>query len=128
MFSLYLTRITLGVLVFLSIKYFKRTILKVMKCRTTAESFTLLYLVQFHTVFYSSRPLPNTFALVLTNLAYAFWMQRKWHWTIMYLAIASIIFRCDIAVFAFSLIIVDLVRFKIPLVKCFVWGAITSVI
>lgn len=91
--SLYLTRITLGAIVFFSIKFFKMTILKVLKCRITAESFSILFLVQFHPLFYSSRPLPNTFALALTNIAYAYWMQRKWHLAITFLAISSIIFR-----------------------------------
>jgi len=80
--SLYLTRIILGISVFLSIKYMKNTILKVLKSPTTAEGFSMLFIVQFHPLFYSSRPLPNTFALVLTNIAYAFWLQRKWQYTI----------------------------------------------
>ena len=126
--SLYLTRITLGVVVFLSIKYLKVTILKTMKWRITAESFSILFLVQFHPLFYSSRPLPNTFALALTNIAYACWMRRNWHLTITFLAVSSIIFRCDIVVFAFSLIIIDLFRFRIPLIKWFIWGSITSLI
>mmetsp|Transcript_16931 Transcript_16931/g.18903 ORF Transcript_16931/g.18903 Transcript_16931/m.18903 type:complete len:135 (+) Transcript_16931:285-689(+) len=91
--SLYLTRIVLGTLVFLSMRFVKVTIAKVLKSTTIAESFSILYLVQFHPLFYSSRPLPNTFALVLTNLAYAYWMRRQWQYTISLLAVATIIFR-----------------------------------
>ena len=88
-----MTRIVLGLLVFLSIRYVKCTIVKAIKSNSIAECFTMIYIVQFHTLFYASRPLPNTFALVITNLAYAYWMQRKWEYTISLLAIASIIFR-----------------------------------
>jgi len=91
--SLYVTRIVLGLLVFFSTKYVKSTISRVLKSQAIAESFSMLYIVQFHTLFYSSRPLPNIFALVITNIAYAYWMQRKWGCTISLLAIASIIFR-----------------------------------
>lgn len=115
--SLYLTRIVLGLLGFLSLRYVKVTIERVLKSKTISECFSILFIIQFHPLFYISRPLPNTFAWALTNLAYAFWMQRRWEWTISLLAVASIIFRCDIVVFAFALIAVDLVRLKLPFFK-----------
>lgn len=30
---------------------------------------------QFHLLFYASRPLPNTFAAVFVNIAFAYWLQ-----------------------------------------------------
>lgn len=130
--SLYLTRIMIGTFVFISIRFVKVSILKVMESKSqahsVAESFSMLYLVQFHPLFYSSRPLPNTFALVLTNFAYGYWMQRKWGYTISLLAVATIIFRCDIILFAFGLIVVDLVQLKLPIMKLFIYGSLTSVI
>jgi alpha-1,6-mannosyltransferase len=82
--SLYITRIILGICVFFSIKYVKNTLKTNSQIfgKDTSECFSILFLVQFHYLFYSSRPLPNTFALCIANYAYAFWLKRKWHLTI----------------------------------------------
>ena len=41
------------------------------------NAFVLLTCVQFHLLFYSSRPLPNTFALPLVCWAVAEWMSKR---------------------------------------------------
>lgn len=121
-------RIILGMMVFFSIKYMKLTIRRVLNCETTARWFSLLFLTQFTYLFDGSRPYYNTFAMILTNFAYCFWMQKKWHLTISFLAVSCIIFRWDTTVFAFAIIVIDLIRWRIPLVKWFIWGAIITIL
>ena len=72
--------------------------------------FTLMFMVQFHLIFYISRPLPNTFALIVCNYAFANWLRNNWPWTIFWLACGAIIFRCEIVVLAFSLVICDIIK------------------
>ena len=121
-------RIILGMMVLCSLKYMKLTIIRVLNCETTAKWFSLLFLTQFTYLFDGSRPYYNTFAMILINIAYCFWMQKKWHLTISYLAVSSIIFRWDTTVFAFAIIVIDLIRWRIPLVKWFIWGTISTIL
>jgi len=54
-------------------------------------AFLLVTAIQFHLPFYSSRTLPNIFALALANLAHAEWLAgRRPHRTILYLAFAVV--------------------------------------
>ena len=43
--------------------------------QTVGDVFILLSAAQFHLPFYASRMLPNTFAMILTNVAMAAWIQ-----------------------------------------------------
>ena len=53
----------------------------------------LLSLSQFHLMFYLSRPLPNTMALIPTLVSLAFWLRSHSHWFIFTAAAAILIFR-----------------------------------
>ena len=58
-----------------------------------ACSLLLITATQFHLPFYMSRPLPNTFALILTLNAYADWLQlrtRRLVWTLAFAAVSSL--------------------------------------
>ncbi|VAH34885.1 unnamed protein product [Triticum turgidum subsp. durum] len=57
--------------------------------------FVLLTAIQFHALFYSTRPLPNILALALVNLAYSFWFKGNYLCTLQALIIAAVVFRCD---------------------------------
>lgn len=41
-------------------------------------AFLVLCIVQFHTVYYASRPLPNVFATILTTTGLAFWLREDY--------------------------------------------------
>lgn len=73
-------------------------------------SFLLVCLPQFHLNFYASRPLPNTYALILTNFAISFWYLGMWNNAIRVLAVVVCVLRCDIIVFAVALVLYDLCR------------------
>uniref|UniRef100_A0A7N1A589 Mannosyltransferase n=1 Tax=Kalanchoe fedtschenkoi TaxID=63787 RepID=A0A7N1A589_KALFE len=61
------------------------------------EAFLVLFsALQFHMMFYCSRPLPNILAFSLVNLAYGYWLKGKPYAALSYLIFATIIFRCDI--------------------------------
>lgn len=72
--NLYLCRGVLGVLVWYSFVHIRKSI--TMKYGTrVAFFFSLLLSLQFHIPFYSSRSLPNTFALILANHSFAYWLK-----------------------------------------------------
>lgn len=78
LYSQYLCRIILGLLMWLSTIQF----VNVVESRFGRRSgclLLLLHIVQFHLPFYATRPLPNTFALILVYLAYSQWFQVKCH-------------------------------------------------
>ncbi|KAL6494141.1 hypothetical protein OROGR_032050 [Orobanche gracilis] len=58
--------------------------------------FVLLTAIQFHMMFYCTRPLPNILAFGLVNLAYGYWLKRSFYAALNSLIFATIIFRCDI--------------------------------
>jgi alpha-1,6-mannosyltransferase len=60
----------------------------------------IITLCSFHTMYYASRPLPNTFALALVNVAAAAILRGKPHSGIATLAFAATVFRSDVAVLA----------------------------
>ena len=56
----------------------------------------LITACQFHLPFYSSRMLPNTFALVVVLRAYAEWILQHYARAAAYLVVATAVFRCDV--------------------------------
>ena len=61
----------------------------------SAVAFALLTATQFHLPFYMSRTLPNTFALALTTLGGADWLERRPQRAVFLLTFAAVVFRCD---------------------------------
>jgi len=83
---------------------------------------------QFHLLFYSSRPLPNTFALIISTVAYGFWLRDNISSSISLLALSSIVFRCDTVVLAFPLLLVSVLQRKITIRSLLITGTISSLI
>ena len=83
---------------------------------TVANCLALLFAVQFHLLFYASRPLPNTFALMLTTLCFANLLDNSPLRAVQALTVATVIFRCDmvllLAPLSLMLLITRVVSFK----------------
>lgn len=60
-----------------------------------AGFFLLVCACQFHLVFYASRSLPNTYALVLVLLALGCWLRGHWRRAVTLMTLTTVAFRGD---------------------------------
>ncbi|KAL6652295.1 hypothetical protein ACP70R_011220 [Stipagrostis hirtigluma subsp. patula] len=93
-YSLLTVRLLLGCVTLMSLRLLRVQVKKKFGHHVEAF-FAILTAIQFHLLFYSTRPLPNIFALVLVNLAYSFWFKGNNLRTLQALIVAAVIFRCD---------------------------------
>ncbi|KAL6569275.1 dolichyl-P-Man:Man(7)GlcNAc(2)-PP-dolichol alpha-1,6-mannosyltransferase [Orobanche minor] len=94
-YSLYAVRLVLGCIILCTLRFFRIQIRKNFGLQVEAF-FVLLTAIQFHMMFYCTRPLPNILAFGLVNLAYGYWLKRSFYAALNSLIFATIIFRCDI--------------------------------
>ncbi|GER43219.1 Dol-P-Man:Man(7)GlcNAc(2)-PP-Dol alpha-1,6-mannosyltransferase [Striga asiatica] len=95
--------------------------------------FVILTAIQFHTLFYCTRPLPNILAFGLgkilsvrkVNLAYGYWFKQSFYAALNSLVLATIIFRCDILLLAMPLGLELLLSRTISLPKALLTCGIT---
>lgn len=95
MYSLYVVRMVMGIL---SVGSFGRFRQAVSRRFGTAVGHALLGItcLQFHLPFYFSRPLPNVFAMMITNYAMGVWIDGRDVVKVVYLmAFATSVVRCD---------------------------------
>ncbi|KAI7830234.1 Alg9-like mannosyltransferase family-domain-containing protein [Gamsiella multidivaricata] len=94
--------------------------------RTTGLLFMIVSGVQFHWLFYAGRTLPNTFALILVNVAYSYWMQASSQTSrfvtaqrllrmIDCLVLSTVLFRSEILLLMGPIILLELAMTRIRL-------------
>uniref|UniRef100_N1QRJ2 Mannosyltransferase n=1 Tax=Aegilops tauschii TaxID=37682 RepID=N1QRJ2_AEGTA len=93
-YSLLAVRLVLGCVILTTLRLF-RVEVKRKFGRHVEAFFVVLTAIQFHVLFYSTRPLPNILALALVNLAYSFWFKGNYLRTLQALIVAAVVFRCD---------------------------------
>lgn len=90
--------------------------------------YLLVTACQFHIPFYSSRLLPNTFALLFVIHAYSEWFDDRPRRAAALLVFATATFRCDVLILLFTVGLTMLVRGQLSVVEAFVTGVLTGVV
>ena len=80
---------------------------------TVSLFLSLLTLSQFHLIFYSSRPLPNTMALVPVLISLSFWLRGRQEMFIFSAAGAILILRGELAMFLGAVLLVEVLVGKV---------------
>ncbi|PSS24861.1 Dol-P-Man:Man(7)GlcNAc(2)-PP-Dol alpha-1,6-mannosyltransferase [Actinidia chinensis var. chinensis] len=93
-YSLFAVRLVLGCLILWTFRYFRIQIRAKFGCQVEAF-FVILTAIQFHVLFYCTRPLPNILAQGLVNLAYGNLLKGNFYAALNCLIFATLIFRCD---------------------------------
>ena len=88
--------------------------------------YLLITASQFHLPFYSSRLLPNTFALILATHAYADCLNDRPHRTAAFLVISTVVFRCDTLLLLFTVGMVMLLRRQLTIVEAIRTGVLSG--
>jgi len=89
--------------------------------------YLLITASQFHIPFYSSRLLPNTFALIITCHAYAEWLNGKPRRAAAYLVFTTAVFRCDVLLLLFAVGLTMLIQRQLTIVQAIITGVLTGV-
>ncbi|KAL5748453.1 hypothetical protein ACOSP7_025494 [Xanthoceras sorbifolium] len=93
-YGLIAVRLALGCIVLSTLRFFRIQVKNKFGHQVEAF-FVILTVLQFHLLFYCTRPLPNVLALAVVNLAYGHWLKGNFYATLNCLIFATIIFRCD---------------------------------
>ncbi|KAA8496717.1 Dol-P-Man:Man(7)GlcNAc(2)-PP-Dol alpha-1,6-mannosyltransferase [Porphyridium purpureum] len=73
-----------------------------------ARAFVVVSCAQFHALYYASRTLPNTFALILTNAALAMRIRRRFEASWILLAVVVALLRSEVVLLLICCLVVDL--------------------
>lgn len=130
-----LVRVILGGLVVLSLGQFASGVGSVFGKRTSTLT-VMLFLCQFHLVFWSSRTLPNTLALPWVELGLSHWLfslsqasGRTYHltWMIRYLTFAGVVFRFEVGILLVILLGTEYIYGTISFKRILIQTIVTAV-
>lgn len=124
-YSLYAVRLALGCILLSTLRFFRIQIRKNFGSQVEAF-FVILTVLQFHVLFYCTRPLPNVLAFGLVNLAYGFWFNQRFFAALRCLIFATVVFRCDILLLVSPLVLELLLSRSISLPKALISCLITA--
>ncbi|CAN8296013.1 unnamed protein product [Cochlearia groenlandica] len=93
-YSLVAARLVLGCIILSTLRFFRIQIRKTFG-HQVESFFVLLTSLQFHLLFYCTRPLPNILALGLVNMAFGNWLKGSFYPALSFLVFSTVIFRCD---------------------------------
>jgi alpha-1,6-mannosyltransferase len=125
--SLCLVRFTLGLFSILAQCFFRNGI-TLRFGASVSKWYAITVICQFHLLFYFSRPLPNTFALIFIFMALGYWMRDQHQHLFVMLAITAVIFRSDTFVFIVPIAIISLLTGKIGFFTGIILGFLSIII
>ncbi|XP_010692030.2 dol-P-Man:Man(7)GlcNAc(2)-PP-Dol alpha-1,6-mannosyltransferase isoform X1 [Beta vulgaris subsp. vulgaris] len=128
-YSLFIVRLALGCLILSTLRFFRLQIRSKFGLQVEAF-FVILTVLQFHLLFYCTRPLPNILALGLVNMAYGYWLKGSYYTALQILVFATLVFRCDVLLLACPIGLQLLLTRSVSLwkaIKCCIVAAILSI-
>ena len=123
----YIVRSVLACMVVGAFSVYKTAVSKRFGCQVSMW-LTLLTLSQFHFMFYSSRPLPNTMALIPVLLSLAFWLNNNPTMFIFTAASSILIFRGELAMFLGAVLIMEILVGKITILRVLMVGTVSLLV
>lgn len=98
------------------------------KMPTEGSWLLLITACQFHIPFYSSRMLPNTFALAIVLQSYSFWLEKSIQTAAALIVFGTAIFRCDLLLLLGSIGLSWLFRRELSIPTALKIGILTGIV